>query len=45
MTFIVPLDKCEELKKKIVEATAGKAGIDDREEIYFAMLDGSPVIF
>ena len=38
MTFIVPLDKCEELKKKIVEATAGKAGIDDREEIYFAML-------
>ena len=45
MTLIVPLDKCEELKKKIVEATAGKAEINDDEEIYFAMLDGEPVIF
>ena len=45
MTLIVPLDKCEELKKKIVEATAGKAEINDDEKIYFAMLDGEPVIF
>ena len=45
MILIVPLDKCEELKKKIVEATAGKAEINDDEEIYFAMLDGEPVIF
>ena len=35
----------KELKKKIVEATAGKAEINDDEEIYFAMLDGEPVIF
>ena len=45
MTLIVPLAKCEELKKKIVEATAGKAEINDDEKIYFAMLDGEPVIF
>ena len=45
MTLIVPLDKCDELKKKIVEATAGKAEINDDEQIYFAMLDGEPVIF
>lgn len=45
MTLIVPHDKCDELKKKIVEATAGKAVIDDSEEIYFAMLEREVLIF
>lgn len=43
MKLLVKEDLCDQFVKKVVEATAGQAVIDDREDIYFAIVDGEPV--
>lgn len=43
MKLLVREDLCETFVKKVVEATAGQAVIDDNEDIYFAVVDGEPV--
>lgn len=43
MKLLVREDLCETFVKKVVEATAGQAVIDDSEDIYFAIVDKEPV--
>lgn len=43
MKLLVKEDLCDQFVKKVVEATAGQAVIDDSEDIYFAIVDGEPV--
>lgn len=43
MKLLVREDLCDSFVKKVVEATAGQAVIDDSEDIYFAIVDKEPV--
>lgn len=43
MKLLVKEDICGQFVKKVVEATAGQAVIDDSEDIYFAIVDKTPV--
>ena len=44
MTILVPEDRRAELAKKVTEATAAQAVINDDEQVFFAIVDGEPVI-
>ena len=41
--LLVREELCDSFVKKVVEATAGQAVIDDSEDIYFAIVDKEPV--
>lgn len=43
MKLLVKEDICNSFIKKVIEATAGQAVIDDSEDIYFAVVDGTCV--
>lgn len=40
MDMLVPQDKTEELRKKITEATNGKAGIEEKGTLWYALING-----
>lgn len=43
MTLLVKEELSDSFVKKVIEATAGQAVIDDSEDIYFAIVDKDPV--
>ena len=45
MDVLVPEEEVRALTKEITEATAGKAELDISDELFFAVLDGQPMIF
>ena len=45
MDVLVPEEEVRVLIKEITEATAGKAELDISDELFFAVLDGQPMIF
>ena len=45
MDVLVPEGECTSLQKEITEATAGKAQLEVSDPLFFAILDGKPMIF
>lgn len=45
VTVMVPIAELESLKKEIVEATSGKAGLEELENVYFAVVKGEVILF
>lgn len=45
MDVLVPEEECTSLQKEITEATAGKAQLEVSDPLFFAVLDGKPMIF
>ncbi len=45
VTVMVPIAELGGLKKEIVEATSGKAGLEELENVYFAVIKGEVVLF
>ena len=45
MDVLVPEEECTLLQKEITEATAGKAQLEVSDPLFFAVLDGKPMIF
>ncbi len=45
MKWLVPLEKCDKLIKEVTNATAGQAQIDQSDPLYFAMMDGKPLVW
>lgn len=45
MDILVPEEEVASLKKEITEATAGKAEMDISDELFFAVLNGKPIVF
>ena len=45
MDVLVPEEECTLLQKEITEATAGKAQLEVSDPLFFAILDGKPMIF
>lgn len=43
--IIIPIEVIEDVVKKILDATSGKADINDDEKIVYAIIDGKPEIF
>ncbi len=45
MDILVPEEEVASLTKEITEATAGKAELDISDELFFAVLNGKPIVF
>lgn len=45
MDILVPEEEVASLTKEITEATAGKAEMDISDELFFAVLNGKPMVF
>lgn len=45
MDVMVPEEEVVSLTKEITEATAGKAELNISDELFFAVLDGKPIVF
>lgn len=45
MDILVPEEEVASLTKEITEATAGKAEMDISDELFFAVLNGKPIVF
>ncbi len=44
MDVLVPEEECTSLQKEITEATAGKAQLEVSDPLFYAVLDGKPMI-
>lgn len=45
MEVLVPVELAEQTKKKLVEATAGRISIEEKETVFFGEVDGELLIF
>ena len=45
MQIIIPIESFDALSASLMDATSARAGIDDKQDIVYAMIDGKPEVF
>lgn len=45
MEILVPMNRINQIKKKLIEATAGRISIEEKETVFFGDVDGELLIF
>lgn len=45
LTILVPVNSVDKIKKQLIQCTNGKVGLEEKEQLYYAMLDKNIMIF
>ncbi len=45
LTILVPINSVERIKKQLIQCTNGKVGLEDKEQLYYAMVDKNIMVF
>ncbi len=42
---LIPVSRVEEIKKAVTEAVSGRAGMEEVEQLFYALIDGEYICF